>query len=222
MPLKCAVQAISHICIQGAIQSVAEGTRVAASCAPWARDVTRGGHPPTLRMSPRPVLGGAAPVAADAPAPHVLRAHVVDRDRPARLASGSAHPGRSGEKRPIPARTAVVLGDDATSGADVQTNALLGRRADRRVMAGYDGPLVDAFLHTPGSAATTGPTRATTSTGTATPAWRASCTAKKHGLIARPAQRTRRSREQLPTSRDRAHRRRSLMYLARQPQAECP
>jgi hypothetical protein len=101
-------------------------------------------------MSPRPVLGGAAPVAPDAPAPHVLRARVVDRDRPALLASGSAHPGGSGEKRPIPARTAVVLGDDATSGADVQTNLLSpGRRADRRVMAGYDGPVVDAFLHTP-------------------------------------------------------------------------
>src|SRR6478736_6069412 len=85
MPLKCAVQAISHICIHGAIQSVAEGTRVAASCAPSARDVTRGGHPPTLRMSPRPVLGGDAPVAPDAPAPHVLRARVVDRDRPAPL-----------------------------------------------------------------------------------------------------------------------------------------
>jgi len=36
-------------------------------------------------MSPRPVLGGAAPVAPDAPAPHVLRARVVDRDRPAPL-----------------------------------------------------------------------------------------------------------------------------------------
>jgi len=75
-------------------------------------------------MSPRPVLGGAAPVTPDAPAPHVLRARVVDRDRPALLASGSAHPGGSGEKRPIPARTAVVLGDDATSGADVQTHLL--------------------------------------------------------------------------------------------------
>jgi hypothetical protein len=75
-------------------------------------------------MSPRPVLGGAAPVAPDAPAPHVLRARVADRDRPALLASGSAHPGGSGEKRPIPARTAVVLGDDATSGADVQINLL--------------------------------------------------------------------------------------------------
>jgi len=36
-------------------------------------------------MSPRPVLGGAAPVTLDAPAPHVLRARVVDRDRPALL-----------------------------------------------------------------------------------------------------------------------------------------
>ena len=36
-------------------------------------------------------------------------------------------------------------------------------------MAGYDRPVVDAFLHPPGSAASTGPTRATTSTGTATP-----------------------------------------------------
>src|SRR6476661_248078 len=93
MPLKCAVQAISHICIQGAIQSVAEGTRVAASCAPSARDVTRGGHPPTLRMSPRPVLGGAAPVAPDVPATHILRARVVDRDRPA-LPVGRDGPGR--------------------------------------------------------------------------------------------------------------------------------
>ena len=106
--------------------------------------------------------------------PHVLRARVVDRDRPALLASGSAHPGGSGEKRPIPARTAVVLGDDATSGADVQTNLLSpSRRADRRVMAGYDGPVVDAFLHTPWLGGATRPTRAaTTSTGTATPAWR--------------------------------------------------
>jgi len=35
-----------------------------------------------LRMSPRPVPGGAAPVAPDAPAPHVLRARVVDRQSP--------------------------------------------------------------------------------------------------------------------------------------------
>src|SRR6476661_9482889 len=160
MPLKCAVQAISHICIQGAIQSVAEGTRVAASCAPSARDVTRGGHPPTLRMSPRPVLGGAAPVAPDAPAPHVLRARVVDRDRPALLASGSAHPGGSGEKRPIPARTAVVLGDDATSGADVQTHLLSwagGRTAG--LWPATTDPSSTRSCTPPGSAATTGPTR---------------------------------------------------------------
>ena len=37
-------------------------------------------------------------------------------------------------------------------------------------MAGYDGPVVDAFLHTPWLGGATRPTRAaTTSTGTATP-----------------------------------------------------
>ena len=121
-------------------------------------------------MSPRPVLGGAAPVTPDAPAPHVLRARVVDRDRPALLASGSAHPGGSGEKRPIPARTAVVLGDDATSGADVQTNLLSwagGRTAG--LWPATTDPSSTRSCTPPGSAASTGPTRATTSTGTATP-----------------------------------------------------
>ena len=68
-------------------------------------------------MSPRPVLGGAAPVTLDAPAPHVLRARVVDRDRPALLASGSAHPGGSGET--------AVGGDDVRRDQVVAGKAVL-------------------------------------------------------------------------------------------------
>ena len=42
-----------------------------------------------------------------------------------RVDDGSVvHPVGSGEERPMPARTAVVFGDDATGGADVQTGQL--------------------------------------------------------------------------------------------------
>jgi hypothetical protein len=121
-------------------------------------------------MSARPVPGGAAPVAPDAPAPHVLRARVVDRDRPALLASGSAHPGGSGQKRPIPARTAVVLGDDATSGADVQTNLLSwagGRTAG--LWPATTDPSSTRSCTPPWLGGDDRATRATTSTRAATP-----------------------------------------------------
>jgi hypothetical protein len=91
-------------------------------------------------------------------------------------------------------------------------------------MAGYDGPVVDAFLHTPwlGGDDRADP-RGDDVDWHGDPRSARVMHRKKHGLIARPAQRTRRSREQLPTSRDRAHRRRFLMYLARQrTQAERP
>ena len=59
----------------------------------------------------------AAPAGRTDPAPEG-RARVVDRDPPALLASGSAHPGGSREGRPMPARTAV-----ASRSPDTSTNS---------------------------------------------------------------------------------------------------
>ena len=80
-----------------------------------------------LRMSPRPVPGGAAPVAPDAPAPHVLRA---------RVSTGSRHATRRGSSPRRGARRPVAGGTPRTATTMTTTTTVSNPREPLATTAG--------------------------------------------------------------------------------------